>query len=409
MADTGVEQSQDATTTSPVQAAVVAAPAQGTVQTQAEPSVGTVVARPEGSGAEVGAIDRDEAQGKVVVQPAEPADDKPATGKNDPKDPDAVVPISAKNPGGRPTDGGSGDWMKLVPPAGASQLTKDLIAATEKAIRFAVDLMGREHTVAPPPEVATLLRNVKADGVGNGQLAETYTKALGKTEQTKTSLLAMDNKVKQTSKVMADDKSKNLAAIKTITAQLKEGMAPYSLVTGKLTRAQDYALMRMVGDALRKICERIVEAADHNWDIAHGGGNNGGGAGGGIPGGGGQQGGGQAGGGGGDGGLGGLLSMLPMLGMIPMSLIPMLPMLTELFNGEGDKQAEDKKAEGGGPPPPPPGEQKSPEGQAAAPGDPNKPAEGATASNDPNKPTGDPAKPQEQKPAEPKDAAAGAA
>ncbi|MFE3445399.1 hypothetical protein ACFXNW_20415 [Nocardia sp. NPDC059180] len=386
-------------------AAVVAAPAQDAAQAQAEPSVGTVVARPQASQAEAGAISNDGAKGQVT-QPAKPADDKPAAGAGDAKDPAAVVPISAKNPGSRPTDGGKGDWMKLVPPPGASPLTKDLIAATEKAIRFAVDLMGREHTVAPPPEVATLLKSVKAEGVGTGQLTEVYAKALGKSQQTKDSLLAMDDKVKQTSQIMADDKSKNMAAIKTIVAKLKERMAPF---TGKLTAAQDYALMRIVGDALRKICERIVEAADHNRDIAHGGGNSGG-SGGGIPGagGGGQQGGGGQAGGGGDGGLGGLLSMLPMLGMLPISLIPMLPMLTELFNGEGDKQAEDKKAEGGGPPPPPPGESKPPEGQAAAPGDPNKPAEGATA-NDPNKPTGDPAKPQEQKPAEPKDAAAGTA
>ncbi|NEW44082.1 hypothetical protein GV789_06375, partial [Nocardia cyriacigeorgica] len=250
-----------------------------------------------------------------------------------------------------------------------------------------------------------LLKNVKAEGIGNGELTEIYTKVIGKTQQTKDSLLAMDDKVKQTSKLMADDKSKNLAAIKTIVMQLKSDMAPYSLVSGKLTASQDLTLLRLVGDALLKICKKIVEAADHNWDIAHGGGN-GGGGGGGIPGGGQQGGGGGQAGGGGDGGLGGLLSMLPMLGMIPISLIPMLPMLTELFNGEGDKQAEDKKAEGGGPPPPPPGEGKPAEGQNAAPGDPNnptegaKPTEGAAAGNDPNKPTGEPAKPEDQKPKE---------
>lgn len=398
VADTEVQQTQSA---KPAEVAAVVAAPRGQSATPAEPEVGKVVAQPVEEARPAGSADptaaKDAAQPEArPVRPALPAD-----GKKDSGDPDSVRPISAKDPG-RTAPPSNGDWMKITPPPGASPQTKLLIAQAEKAIRFAVDLLGREYSVTPPPEVSALLKTVKADNVGNGQMVEAYNKIASQSRQTKTSLLAMDDKVAKTSTVMADEKSKNLAAIKTIVSELKDGLKPYFPVK-KLTAAQDYAVMKLVAQALRKICEKIVAAADYNWDIAHGkdGGGGGAGGGGGIPGAGGAQqpGGGQ--GGGGDGGLGGLLGMLPMLGMIPMSLIPMLPMLHEMFAPDEPKNGEEKKPEGA-PPPPPPGEGKPPEGQAPPPGEPGKPAEGAAAPgdqkpNDPNKPASEPAKSEEPK------------
>ncbi len=396
VADTEVQQAQS---TKPAEVAAVAAAPRAQSATPAEPEVGRVVAQPVEEARRAGSADPSGAKDATTTPPARPA--LPADGAKGSGDPDSVRPISAKDPVRTPPPA-NGDWMNLDPPPGASPQTKLLIAQAEKAIRFAVDLLGREHTVTPPPQVSELLKTVAADNVGNGQMVEAYNKALGQSRQTKTALLSMDDKVAKTSTVMADEKSKNLAAIKTIVTELKAALKPYS--AAKLTAAQDYAVMKIVARALRKICEKIVAAADYNWDIAHGGGGNGSGGGagggGGIPGGGAQQpGGGQA--GGGDGGLGGLLSMLPMLGMIPMSLIPMLPMLHEAFAPEEPKNAEEKKGEGA-PPPPPPGDGKPPEGQAPPPGDSGKPAEGAAAPgdqkpNDPNKPAGEPAKGEEPK------------
>jgi len=393
VADTEVQQAQSA---KPAEVAAVVAAPRTQSATPAEPEVGQVVAQPVENARPADSADPSGA--KDATQPeARPA--LPADGKKGSGDPDSVRPISAKDPGRTPPPS-TGDWMKIVPPPGASPKTKLLIAQAEKAIRFAVDLLGREYTVTPPPEVSALLKTVKADNVGNGQMVEAYNKIADQSRQTKTALLSMDDKVAKTSTVMADEKSKNLAAIKTIVSELKDGLRPYNLVK-KLTAVQDYAVMQMVAQALRKICEKIVAAADYNWDIAHGKDGGNGGGGGGIPGGGAQQpGGGQ--GGGGDGGLGGLLGMLPMLGMIPMSLIPMLPMLHEMFAPEEPKNGEEKKPEGAPPPPPPPGEGKPPEGQAPPPSDAGKPAEGAAAPgdqkpNDPNKPAGDPAKSEEPK------------
>lgn len=394
VADTEVQQAQSA---KPAEVAAVVAAPRAQSATPAEPEAGRVVAQPVEEARRAGSADPSAAKDATQpeARPALPADGKKVSG-----DIDAVRPISAKDPG-RTAPPSSGDWMKITPPPGASPKTKLLIAQAEKAIRFAVDLLGREYTVTPPPEVSALLKSVKADNVGNGQVVEAYNKIAGQSRDTQTSLLAMDDKVAKTSTVMADEKSKNLAAIKTIVSDLKDALSPYFPVK-KLTATQDYAVMQLVAQALRKICEKIVAAADYNWDIAHGkGGGNGSGGdagGGGIPGSGAQQPGGQ--GGGGDGGLGGLLSMLPMLGMIPMSLIPMLPMLHEMFAPDEPKNGEEKKPEGA-PPPPPPGEGKPPEGQAPPPGEAGKPAEGAAAPGDqkpdPNKPAGEPAKAEEPK------------
>ncbi|MBF6089232.1 hypothetical protein [Nocardia cyriacigeorgica] len=394
MADTEVQQAQSA---KPAEVAAVVAAPRAQSATPAEAEAGRVIAQPVAEARRAGSADPSAAKDATQpeARPALPADGKKVSG-----DIDAVRPISAKDPG-RTAPPSNGDWMKITPPPGASPKTKLLIAQAEKAIRFAVDLLGREYTVTPPPEVSALLKSVKADNVGNGQVVEAYNKIAGQSRDTQTSLLAMDDKVAKTSTVMADEKSKNLAAIKTIVGDLKDDLKPY-LPVKKLTATQDYAVMQLVAQALRKICEKIVAAADYNWDIAHGkgGGNgSGGGAGGGgIPGGGAQQPGGQ--GGGGDGGLGGLLSMLPMLGMIPMSLIPMLPMLHEMFAPDEPKNGEEKKPEGA-PPPPPPGEGKPPEGQAPPPGETDKPAEGAAAPGnqkpDPNKPADEPAKAEEPK------------
>ena len=208
--------------------------------------------------------------------------------------------------GPRPPAGvGQHYWtVTLTPPAKASVALQQFVAMGQAAIQAAVDLLGRGATELPPV-VDDLLQTVIYKDLGSGTASSDYQALLSAIEQRKATLVAQDQQVMSVSAKVAAATDDTLAYIQTVVSELQ---SEFNSIKGKLSAAEETALMTQIGDAIDLVNARVTTAYEVNQ--THAGTGSGGGGGSGSS----SAGGGDTGsGGGGSNPLSSIMEILPML------------------------------------------------------------------------------------------------
>lgn len=156
-------------------------------------------------------------------------------------------------------------WVvTLTPPAGASTALQQFVLMGQDAIQTSVDLLGRGATELPPV-VDDLLQTVTYQDLGTGSASSDYQALLSAIEDRQQTLLSKDSDVMQASITVSAATDSTLKFIEGVVNELQ---SEFDAITGKLTAAEETALMQQIGVAIDIVNARVTSVYEANNAIA---------------------------------------------------------------------------------------------------------------------------------------------
>jgi hypothetical protein len=156
-------------------------------------------------------------------------------------------------------------WVvTLTPPAGASTALQQFVLMGQDAIQTSVDLLGR-GTTELPPVVDDLLQTMTYQDLGSGSANSDYQALLSAIQDRQQTLLSKDNEVMQASITVSASTDSTLKYIESVVNELQ---SEFDAITGKLTAAEETALMQQIGVAIDIVNARVTSVYESNNAIA---------------------------------------------------------------------------------------------------------------------------------------------